>query len=186
MYSPTAVGTFVIVFVANYVFDAVDSHAFGYATNGVKSLVEYTSGHSCCVDVVVHSSLSFRVGKVSADQLSDWSELPSAEYTRAPAAGRSKDTGEALGPCRVLRAVRRGDRVLLSCRRCFARDIDSVNMHATPDAITSLVACTSSGSRAPDLGLRTWRTSRLYQLRPGPRSCAAHLAGAMSVAGIRD
>lgn len=59
MSSLTAVGTFVIVFVANYVFDAVDSHAFDYATKGVKFLVEYTFGHYWCDDGLVRSSFCF-------------------------------------------------------------------------------------------------------------------------------
>ncbi|CAK0893815.1 unnamed protein product [Prorocentrum cordatum] len=82
MSSPTAVGTFVLATVANRAFADMDDHAFGYAANGAKFLVEYTIEHHCCDDVIVHSYWSVNVGEVSADQRSDWSELPRAVSER--------------------------------------------------------------------------------------------------------
>jgi len=82
MSSLTAVDTFVGASVAINVFDAGDSHAFNSATNRANFLVECTFGPSGCDDGMVHSSLSFCVGKVSAGQLPDWSGLPNAANKR--------------------------------------------------------------------------------------------------------
>jgi len=97
MSSLTAVGIFVVASVANYVF-AVDSHAFNSATNGANFLVEYTFGPSGCDDGMVHSLLSFCVGKVSADQLPDWSGLPNAANERTSYFWKEQGLRGGVGP----------------------------------------------------------------------------------------
>ncbi|CAK0872644.1 unnamed protein product [Prorocentrum cordatum] len=109
---------------------AKDDEAIASTPSREQPLVEYDLGTpAVMIRWCTHASLP--VGKVSADQPPNWSELPSAACITISSYWEEQGQWGGVVPssCYVRYVV--GDHVFLSCRRCFAKDIDSAIMCAT-------------------------------------------------------